>query len=87
VAVPPLAVAAERPGAAGVGELETRDVAGEGAAVLGVEVLAADLDAAAGQLLGHRGEEREGGEDGGRGAGADRPFAHPLAPGPGFGGE
>ncbi len=45
VVAPALAVAAEHPGAAGVGELRAGDVAGVGALLLGVEILAADGDA------------------------------------------
>ena len=42
VVVAPLAVAGEHPGAAGVGELRRRDVAGVGAGIRRVEVLAAE---------------------------------------------
>src|SRR6185369_1851976 len=63
VIAPPLAVTAERPGAAGVGELGAGDVAGVRSLVLRMEILPADRHRASGELAGHHRQEREGRED------------------------
>src|SRR6185295_15590565 len=63
VVPPAFAVAAEGPGAAGVGELQRRDVASEGAALLRVDVLASHLHLAVHQLARDDRDEREGRED------------------------
>src|SRR5262249_33515966 len=87
VVPPPLAVAAEDPGAAGVGDLGGRDVAGVGPLLRRVEVLGPYRDLALGELGDHRREEGEGGE-------AHRPrrrvvegAAHRPAPGHGLGAQ
>ncbi len=57
--LPPLAVAHDHPAAPGLDEHRRADLAGEGARIPRIEVLRADLDAAAIALVRARGERRE----------------------------
>ncbi len=72
VVATPLAVPAEGPGAAGVVQLDGRHVAGEGARLFAVHVLAAESDRRAGQRAHHRVEQRRRRED--HQLGGRRPF-------------